>query len=527
MKNVYLFFFVLLCLGRTASAQVPKLSSYPSANAVIFLDFDGHLVQGTSWNYNGPIACEGANMTATQITEVFNRVAEDYRPFNINVTTDSALYEAAPARQRTRVVLTISSSWYGTAGGVAFTHSFTWGDNTPCFVFTALHRYNVKNIAEATSHEAGHTLGLNHQSSYDPICNKTAEYNAGTGSGETGWAPIMGVGYYRNMTLWHYGTNPWGCAYLQDDLGIITSEMNGFGYRSDDYGNSLSTARPVTFIANQFSLNGVIERPNDADVFTFVLNGKNKVQVDAIPFNIAAGYVGANMDLQLELTNGIATVVYNPEEMLRASFDTLLPAGVWYLRVISKGNTYAPDFASLGSYTLTASIAASTLPVHKLELKGLAENNRHKLDWEIVADEKVIEQTVEVAEDGRNFQPLAQVPAIARAYSFLPGKAAQVYYRLRVTFDNGRTYFSNIAMLKNRAVAAKPSLVGNMVTSTLRVNSPAVYQYVIFDLNGRQLATGRLAEGANNIAMSFLPHGLYLIRFNNHEEQYTERFNKL
>ena len=107
-----------------------------------------------------------------QITEVFNRVAEDYRPFTINVTTDSTKYLSAPVNQRTRVVITVTSDWYGSAGGVSFVNSFTWGDNTPCFVFSELLGYKPKNIAEAASHEAGHTLGLRHQSTYDANCAK-------------------------------------------------------------------------------------------------------------------------------------------------------------------------------------------------------------------------------------------------------------------------------------------------------------------------------------------------------------------
>lgn len=526
MKNVYLIFFALFCLSNTIKAQVPKLNSYTPASAVIFLDFDGHLVQGTSWNYNGPFYCDGANMNTAQVTEVFNRVAEDYRPFNINVTTDSAVYEAAPARQRTRVVLTTSSSWYGTAGGVAFTHSFTWGDNTPCFVFTALHKYNLKNIAEATAHEIGHTLGLNHQSSYDATCNKTAEYNPGTGTGETGWAPIMGVGYYRNLTLWHFGTNPWGCSYMQDDLGIITSAMNGFGYREDDYGNTMPGATPLFFNNQQITLNGIIEQPNDADVFTFVLNGRSTFKVDALPYNIAAGYIGANVDMQVELTNGKDLQVYNPADLLRASIDTVLPAGTWYLRVLSKGNAFAPDFASLGSYTLSASVASTTLPLHKLELKGTSENNHHRLRWEIIADEKVVEQTVEQAADGQDFQPLAPLSAAARNFAYLPESAPQHYYRLRVKFDDGRTYYSNVISLRNNGTGSRPHLVSNRVTSALSIISPASYQYAIFDLNGRTLASGRLTQGLNYIATSFIPNGIYIIRYYNNQEQYTEKFSK-
>ena len=90
-------------------AQDPLFNSYPSAQAVIFLDFDGHTVNGTSWNYNGPIVCGTSGLDNSQITEIFNRVAEDYRPFNINVTTDSTKYLAAPANKRMRVILTVSS----------------------------------------------------------------------------------------------------------------------------------------------------------------------------------------------------------------------------------------------------------------------------------------------------------------------------------------------------------------------------------------------------------------------------------
>ncbi len=48
-------------------------------------------------------------------------------------------------------------------------------------------------------------LGLQHQSTYDSNCVKTAEYSPGQGSGEIGWAPIMGDGYYENLTTWHIG----------------------------------------------------------------------------------------------------------------------------------------------------------------------------------------------------------------------------------------------------------------------------------------------------------------------------------
>lgn len=145
MKNlIQSGLMVLLCAGTLTANSTPILSSYPTASPTIFLDFDGHTVSGTSWNVSGPIFCGASGLNDAQITEVFNRVAEDYRPFVVNITTDSTQYLSAPANKRMRVIITVTSSWYGSAGGVAFINSFTWGDNTPCFVFSALLSYNQK-----------------------------------------------------------------------------------------------------------------------------------------------------------------------------------------------------------------------------------------------------------------------------------------------------------------------------------------------------------------------------------------------
>ena len=81
------------------------------------------------------------------------------------------------------------------------------------------------------SHEVGHTLGLSH----DGVTGGPEYYE-----GHNGWASIMGVGYYQELTQWSSGQYS-GASNTQDDLAIITGN-NGFGYRSDDYGSSLSTA---------------------------------------------------------------------------------------------------------------------------------------------------------------------------------------------------------------------------------------------------------------------------------------------
>ena len=97
MKKIFTSLIcTVLVLISFSAFSVPKLNSYPAATATIFLDFDGHYVQSTVWNNGNPINCTASGMTDPQIIEAFNRVAEDYRPFDVNITTDETVFLAAP-----------------------------------------------------------------------------------------------------------------------------------------------------------------------------------------------------------------------------------------------------------------------------------------------------------------------------------------------------------------------------------------------------------------------------------------------
>jgi hypothetical protein len=530
-KNFLLFLLVFLMSAPVKSkAQTSVLSSLPGAQAVLFLDFDGHTVDGTSWNYDGPIYCGGSGLSNTQITEVFNRVSEDYRPFDINVTTDSVKYQQAPYNKRMRVVITVTSDWYGApAGGVSFIGSFIWGDESPCFVFSQLLNYNVKFIAEACSHEAGHTLGLYHQSSYDNNCVKLSEYNYGTGSGEIGWAPLMGIGYYQNFTLWNNGANPYGCTNYQNDLAVITSQ-NGFGFRTDDYAETFALAQPVTITANLFTVAGIVEKNSDRDMFKFTLAGPGRFQVNAAPFNANSGNAGANLDIQLTLYNSAQAVIgtYNPGTLLNSAVDTNLSAGVYYLRTEGRGNMFAPDYASLGQYTLQGIFtAAVTLPVRKLILKGRAENSRHVLDWEIDADEKVERQIVEAAEDGVHFTSVhVSTTSAVRTFMYTPRSSGAVTYRLKVLFDNGSEYYSNSIVINNTDENMAPKLLTSLVQDNMTLLAPARYDYTLYNAGGSLVRKGVLVKGTNVVSTGHLSHGVYYLQLTSGSGIYNLRFVK-
>ena len=506
-----------------AKSQVTDLNSYPSASNVILLDFNGHAVSGTMWNVNGPFTCNSSGLSDAAITEIFNRVAEDYRPFSINVTTNETKYNSAPYNKRMRVVITTSNEWYGSgAGGVAYINSFTWGDNSPCFVFSALLGYNVKNVAEASSHEAGHTLGLRHQSSYNAACVKLSDYNWGQGTGEIGWAPIMGAGYNQNMTLWHIGPNSLGCGVIQDDLSVITKPANGFGYRIDDHTDAYATATSVTFNSSgQATISGLIEKTDDKDLFKITVPLFARLQLNAIPSN--------DLDLQVDVLDGSYASIgtYNPGNLLSTVIDTFVNAGIYYVRIDGKGNIYAPEYGSLGSYSLQATYTdAVILNIHRLELRGRLNGDMHTLSWLIEADKPVMKQVIEVSNNGINFTPLDQPNSTLRNYSYHPLDNRPLLYRLHITLDNLKEYYSNVIAIR-QGKALKPQLVGNTISgNSITVNSPANYHYQIIDQSGRMLSKGVVEKGYTSLGLGSINTGIYIIRFADEEQQWSEKFIK-
>jgi len=314
-----------------------------SNQSVIFLDFDGHVTSGTMWNVYGDFTCSPANLTAEEISVIFQRVSNDFSPFAVTVTTDETVYNAGNSLKKMRVVITDSWEWYGQVGGVAYLNSFTWGDNTPCFVFSSLHGYNLKNIAEATSHEAGHTLGLRHQATFDVNCVKLTDYNSGLGTGEISWAPIMGVGYTRNVTLWHNGANSISCTSFQNDVSVIAGKT---GFKTDDFSNTTASAASLTG-----SLDAMINSSSDVDFFSVNLTTTREVLIN--PSSVGINNSGSNLDLQLNIYNnqGVLLSTVNNTTILNAS-ATLAP-GSYYVSVSPIANQFSTGYGMLGKYNIS------------------------------------------------------------------------------------------------------------------------------------------------------------------------------
>ncbi|MBL9135382.1 MAG: cadherin domain-containing protein [Verrucomicrobiales bacterium] len=326
---------------------VALFESLPGAGPVIYLDFHGG--ETASW---GGIQYGPAAFQNQAIHEIWWRVSEDYRPFKLNVVTDRAAYDRAPANSRQRVIITPTDDASPGAGGVAYTGSFNSTEDLPCWVFVT---NNARYCAEAISHEVGHTLGLSHSGLW---ANGTlTEYFSGHGSGETGWAPIMGLPYYRNVTQWSQGEYE-NANQLQDQLRVIVSQ-NRMSWRADDSPAALPDARFLeVYDDGHCGANGIMERAGDADAFVFTTQGGQAT------LTVSPLVPGPNLALDLELldSGGQPIASHQPSNTLSATVSADLPDGTFLLRVTAagRGNPLTDGFSSygsLGSYQVTGTVA--------------------------------------------------------------------------------------------------------------------------------------------------------------------------
>lgn len=523
--NRILLFIIVVLANITAHAQIPRLSSNPSATTTIYLDFDGEYVTGTAWNWGGPITAQPATLLTTAgITEIFERVAEDYRIFNVNVTTDVEVFLSVPFDKRLHVIVTPSSGWYGNAGGVAYVSSYQWADGTPVWVFSNKLGHNIKYIAEACAHEAGHALGLQHQSTYNSLCQKTAEYAGGQGSGEIGWAPIMGVGYYKNLTTWHFGTNSSGCSEMQNDISIISGPENGFGLRNDEHGDTHAAATQVSLSDPTFSMSGIVNQSADKDVFELKLTHAQNLKLTAIPRNVGAGNSGADVDIKVSLLNAAGDTIgrYNPSLLLNAGVDTNLLQGTYYVVAEGVDNPNLGDYGSVGYYSVSGALN-SVLAAQRIKLTGIADNGAHSLNWSCTSNEEIKSLEVQVSQNGYDFEKLVSLNAAERGMSYNVISEKKLFYRVRAVAPDERSFYSNTIALQAVRQGSAVQVINTLVKGWIGVNSTGVYQYQLMQQNGQVVQQGSLIAGFNRIDVKPGIRGMLMIRIYDNKHQWTTK----
>lgn len=222
--------------------------SRPGAPVTIYLDFDGEVVEGTSWNVPseglpGQPSYDMAPAATVDQNAVWAGVAEDYAPFNVNVTTTNpgadALYKTSAGDNTygSHVVITDTLPDFGEgSGGIAFLGGLGSPSLSPAFVFTEgvgggdPANATAQSVVVAASHEVGHNLGLSHDGF------GAEEYYQPEGGL---WGPIMGAPYYSPLTQWSNGeyataNNQENDLAVMTDRGASESMFVGWTYANGD-----------------------------------------------------------------------------------------------------------------------------------------------------------------------------------------------------------------------------------------------------------------------------------------------------
>ena len=344
-----------------------KLHSLPGANQTIYLNFLGgdysHWRDG-NWDYVEPYDKDGFPSTLSdeekrEIQIIWAAVAEDFLPFEINVTT-----EAPPAGALTKVSDT-DPTW-GTSLLIGYDpgYGFAWSGSPfwESFEYSGYASINkssggfwpLSTISSAASHEIGHTMDLDHDGG-----GGNGEYYQGHSAGGVWWSPIMGESN-SNMHQWSKGEYPYASNTSQDDLAVITDARNGFGYRVDDHADTANYATPLTTLDDGFDslfAEGIVERNTDIDWFQFQHSGGDLLlEVSPDP-----SWADPNLDIGAKLYDGNEQIVASSDRTgnLTAGFSLDLPAGTYYVSVEGVGNNEGlgySDYGSLGKYTITSGL---------------------------------------------------------------------------------------------------------------------------------------------------------------------------
>ncbi|WP_295893558.1 PKD domain-containing protein [uncultured Vibrio sp.] len=371
--------------GAFPDSQTFLLHSRPGSDRVIYLDFTGDSnITNTAWNqdygnFNAtPFDLDGSPNTFsssehTAIQRVWQMVAEDYAPFDVDVTTqdpgvDNIMRDSSgDSVYGTRVVITRDFTAGPNAcncGGFAYVGVFDYypgfrsaGWYKPAFVFYDNLSNSAKNIAEATSHEAGHNLGLSHDGG--PGTSYYWGHNA-TGS-SPGWAPIMGVGYNQPVVQWSKG-DYYGANNTEDDLNVIDS----FGAKLIvDGNNSLASAELIDGVSDGsiVTINSVsrsIESRDDIDYYE-IQSGAGNLNITVSPF-----VESPNLDILATLydSNGVLLASFDLGPQLAANISNFpVSLDSYYLAIEGTGvgspTSSSPsgytDYGSLGNYTISGS----------------------------------------------------------------------------------------------------------------------------------------------------------------------------
>ncbi|MCK4628704.1 MAG: choice-of-anchor D domain-containing protein, partial [Sedimentisphaerales bacterium] len=263
----------------------------------LYLDFEGERVYsrpGDFWLGSNFVDVPAYDLSSygwagheqDSIEHITQLVREDYAAYNISVTN-----EQPASGDYTTIYVGGNNDWFRANSGVIGVASYDIGNHNASnygFAFSeelSLYQsysggdvlYFSEYLANLISHEAGHTFGANHVSDTSAIMNP--------------YLPIT-----PNQLMFGSGTIP-GSNSQQDTQSLFGDNI-GYAHSPDDYGDTALTARGINGLT---SLEGILERRDDIDAFTFTAgtSGIMTVDLDTTVFGNLDSCLTVNRDSDL------------------------------------------------------------------------------------------------------------------------------------------------------------------------------------------------------------------------------------
>ncbi len=259
--------------------------------------------------------------------------------------------------------------------------------------------------------------------------------------------------------------------------------------------------------------------------------------IEAGPYGVAEYFVIHNNGTAvLNIDSVVITGQPDSDFIIRYPVPPSIAAGdSATLEVIFYSKVLGDRFATVAIYSSDSGKAPFTfeiqgaatvvLPVNFLSFNGIIDGATSKLSWKTSTDADSKGFEIQRSPDGvSNWKAIGFTPATSSAnYNFTdvsPLSGINIY-RLKQTDINGNSTYSNNVVLnfstKGTGISLYPNPAKDIITVFFNNDALLNTPVQLSTITGRVISTTNLASGQQQIDLSKLPQGIYLLTFNNGE----------
>lgn len=339
-------------IGKYNDEDVTKLESRPGSSYVFYLNMAAVMNGNTPKN----------NRTKEETYRIWQCAADQYSMYNMNVTTNLAVYNAAKSANVRRTGI----MGFANSDGRSNAPLSSFGTTSAGTLYrNSLHGEYGYGLGMTCAHEMGHQMGMSHDGG---SAQSDAEYFFGLPAVQ--WNAIMG-NYWRG-SAWENQLFQWSkgeyntSTNKQDDLRIMAGKIP---YMKDDIATTKAIEIDATGVISSDKNWGQIAENTDTDTFTFEVDSEGggvlNLRIDPIEYL-------RQLDVEAKIVDSKGTTVATSNLPVHrsAEFKDLNLTGGTYSLIIEGGGELTPktgfsNYSSLGYYAMQGTLSGSIISAVK------------------------------------------------------------------------------------------------------------------------------------------------------------------